>query len=481
MSDRKKFVFLTIFILAALLFAFVYISINGSHLTLHTHVFLGKDELPKYEYTFDNENVVKLTDARMEKGELVFEFDSLNQGETTFNFTYDYNGTDYMQSETQMTVGIFNILIYNSLGEVSFNGYMVLVYAIVVSFFAIMVVMLWIFAEHNKKGDFSHTMIACGGIGIYTAFLFLYITYKIINNSVVSIPRLASLIKETGGVLLIGLTPIMLFMSVMLAVSNIWLIRHEGRRPVNTLGIIFAVLWGVGMTFTLGGIIFLWKIPNSIFIWLLMIYIVAYFECMFISTVACTILATRFTPSLDRDYIIILGCAIRKDGSLTPLLKGRVDSAVAFEKKQFEKTGKHAIFVPSGGQGDDEVISEGEAMEKYLLGIGVPKERILREDKSVNTMQNMQFSGNIIKKHSGNIDNAKIAFATTNYHVFRGYILAKKCGFKAQGISAKTKPYFYLNAFLREFIGLLADKKWSHIAIILTIAVTVFAMYFFHI
>ena len=162
-------------------------------------------------------------------------------------------------------------------------------------------------------------------------------------------------------------------------------------------------------------------------------------------------------------------------------MKGRVDSAVAFEKKQFEKTGKHAIFVPSGGQGDDEVISEGEAMEKYLLGIGVPKERILREDKSVNTMQNMEFSKNIIEKHSGGIDNVKIAFATTNYHVFRGYILANKIGFKVQGISAKTKPYFYLNAFLREFVGLLADKKWSHIAIILTIAVTVFAMYFFHI
>ena len=120
-------------------------------------------------------------------------------------------------------------------------------------------------------------------------------------------------------------------------------------------------------------------------------------------------------------------------------------------------------------------------MEKYLLGIGVPKERIIREDKSVNTMQNMEFSKNIIEKHSGGIDNVKIAFATTNYHVFRGYILANKIGFKVQGISAKTKPYFYLNAFLREFVGLLADKKWSHIAIILTIAVTVFAMYFFHI
>ena len=61
----------------------------------------------------------------------------------------------------------------------------------------------------------------------------------------------------------------------------------------------------------------------------------------------------------------------------------------------------------------------------------------------------------------------KIAFSTTNFHVFRGCILARKCGFEAQGISAKTKLYFYLNAFLREFVGLLVDRLWQNLVCVL--------------
>ena len=155
---------------------------------------------------------------------------------------------------------------------------------------------------------------------------------------------------------------------------------------------------------------------------------------------------------------------------LCALLKGRVDSALKFEKAQFEKTGKHAVFVPSGGQGADEVMSEGEAMERYLLDQGVPAERILREDKSASTYENMKFSRAVIEKHCGNIREKLVAFATTNYHVFRGYILARKCRFYASGISAKTKTYFYPNAFLREFAGLLVDKKFTHAISILLIA-----------
>ena len=209
---------------------------------------------------------------------------------------------------------------------------------------------------------------------------------------------------------------------------------------------------------------FLMKLNYAWTIHLILVYILAYFECLFLSTVACTFLATRYTPPLDRDYIIILGCAIRADGTLTPLLKGRVDSAVAFEKKQFEKTGRHAVFVPSGGQGADEIISEGEAMENYLRSLDIPQEQIVREDKSVNTMQNMQFSRDVIRRHAGESAETNIAFATTNYHVFRGYILAQENGFDAKGISAKTKPYFYLNAFLREFVGLLVEGWWRHLA-----------------
>ncbi len=73
------------------------------------------------------------------------------------------------------------------------------------------------------------------------------------------------------------------------------------------------------------------------------------------------------------DYIITLGCAIRKDGSPTPILRGRIDRALAFEKEQFEKWNRQAKFVPSGGQGSDEVISEAESMKRYLTEQGVPE------------------------------------------------------------------------------------------------------------
>ena len=109
-------------------------------------------------------------------------------------------------------------------------------------------------------------------------------------------------------------------------------------------------------------------------------------------------------------------------------------------------------------------------MERYLIDQGAAPERICREDKSVNTFENMQFSKAVIEQSleaPADIDSAKIAFATTNYHVFRGYILAAKNGYTAKGISAKTKWYFFPNAFIREFIGLLADQVWRHIGIII--------------
>jgi uncharacterized SAM-binding protein YcdF (DUF218 family) len=116
--------------------------------------------------------------------------------------------------------------------------------------------------------------------------------------------------------------------------------------------------------------------------------------------------------------------------------------------------------VPSGGQGADEVVSESEAMRRYLTEQGYPDEQIVKEDKSVNTDQNIQFSRDRILEDAGTLDGIQAAFATTNYHIFRGYILSNKHKLNARGISAKTKWYFYPNAFLREFLGLLFEKKW---------------------
>lgn len=163
--------------------------------------------------------------------------------------------------------------------------------------------------------------------------------------------------------------------------------------------------------------------------------------------------------------VYILGCGIRKDGNLLPLLKGRVDKAIEFYNKQLEATGKKAVFVPSGGQGSDEIISEGEAMKRYLIENGIPEEQIIPETRSTNTLQNMKFSKELI----GN-SNANVAFSTTNYHVFRSGIFAGQAGLKAEGMGSKTKWYFWPNAFIREFVGLLVSQKKKVIALFLVAA-----------
>ena len=194
--------------------------------------------------------------------------------------------------------------------------------------------------------------------------------------------------------------PFILVFSVALCVSNLSLIRHEGRRFMNILGIILSFLLIAGEIFLLWFDSYVSGSQREILIHDLIANLFAcvylYFECMLIGAIVADAIAAKYEPERDKDYLIILGCGIRKDGTPSPLLRGRVDRALAFAKKQKEETGKDLIFVTSGGQGPDEVVSESESMKRYLLTQGVPAERILEENRSTDTRENMRFSKELI-------------------------------------------------------------------------------------
>ena len=180
-------------------------------------------------------------------------------------------------------------------------------------------------------------------------------------------------------------------------------------------------------------------------------------------------------PPYDRDCMLILGCMVREDGSLTPLLKGRADKALDFAQKQEAAAGKPLIFVPSGGKGADEPVAEGDAVAAYLESCGIEKDRILVENKSANTEENFRFSMELLKERFPE-EEIKVGFATTNYHVFRSGLLASRQKIKAEGIGSRTKGYFSLNAFVREFIATMVSEKKTHIhtlAILVILAVAI--------
>ena len=120
--------------------------------------------------------------------------------------------------------------------------------------------------------------------------------------------------------------------------------------------------------------------------------------------------------------------------------------------------GREAILIPSGGQGGDEPMPEAEAMGNYLRSCGIPERVILEENKSRNTYQNMAFSKKLIEEREGNANDKNVIFVTTNYHVFRSGIWAGLAGLRAEGLGSKTKWWFWPNAFVRECIGLLANR-----------------------
>ena len=486
MKINKKLLILIVLIIAALLFAVIYTVAVGSRFTAYTNTFVPNSSIEKIYASAKNEDVIELADARIaDDGEIILDFAALGEGKTDV----DVNVKTRFTGQTELTENPFTftftvtglgVIINNTKAWLNFQGYPVVLFVIMFILLISLVFIALMFFEYLKDGDFNYRMIACIGFGIFFAILLAFLLYKRANHALRYFQSFLTAFLDIGFEIFLAIAPVMLLLSVLLAVSNIWLMRHEGYRPVNALGIVFAIVWmaGTGLILYSNVITFIFHIVDPGLIQKITLYLCCYFGSMFIATVICAYLATKYRPPLDRDYIIILGCGIRSDGTLTPLLKGRVDAALEFEKEQFEKTGKHAVFVPSGGQGPDEVISESQAMKNYLLSQGIPEDLILMEDKSTNTMQNMQFSKEVIEQHAEDFSQCKIAFSTTNYHIFRGYILAKKNGFIAKGISAKTKKYFFPNAFLREYIGLLVDRKYTHIFFVLiTLAVFVLTQY----
>ena len=274
--------------------------------------------------------------------------------------------------------------------------------------------------------------------------------------------------------------PCIIILAFYSIITNAVLIKKEGFNPRNLLGIILGVFALLGLLGSQTLYYVVTKVLTSTdkqFIkYTLDICInatLSYLYTLIIATLYCNIKAANHLPTFDKDFIIIMGAKINKDGSLTPLLKGRADKAIEFAKKQYESTKKKVVYVPSGGKGSDEVIAEAEAIKNYLIQKGIDKKQIIIEDKSTSTIENMKFSKGKIDEIN---DKGNIVFSTTNYHVFRSGVIANNQGIDCEGIGSKTKWYFYTNALIREFIASLVQERRSHIVLILLINISLLVL-----
>lgn len=476
---KKTAIQITVAVLlcAALLLAGV--RLGGKTLTLHYEV---PPEATAVDVQFAPEGIAEVAESKVNvnDGSLEITFAPVGAGETTATILWEgVSEESFYASEMSNTLKVTqNGIITDSITR-NFTGWQYLVACIALLF--LLLAGIFYFAYRREAGKNISSYRAASNLGFAMFFLILSMlraenVWNILHGGT----------PGTVWALVIGLTasaqnfirwtaPVIAGFALLLAVSNLALMRHEGLRASNMLGIAvaFVMVAGAAAGIWLSYSRMIFPLRNEI----INIYsgIFTYFECLLAATVICALKAGRHSPAPDKDYIVILGCRIRPDGTLYPLIRARVDRAVRFAREQLASTGKRAVLVPSGGKGPDEPIAEAEAMAAYMRENGVPEEDILVEDRSATTMENMRFSRELIEKQG---KGCKAAFSTSSYHVFRGGILAKESGWEIEGMGAGTKWYFWPNAFIREFAGLLVNSKLQQIAAIGIIAAFSWALTF---
>lgn len=256
-----------------------------------------------------------------------------------------------------------------------------------------------------------------------------------------------------GAALLLML--VLLFGLYVLIALLFWNARLMAKRERRSLSNRLTLLAGLGLL-ALVAVSFIMQAVSGLpgwvrAIWTGILYSAVFYFFHIFVFLASVLLCNLARPKKCQQYIVVLGSGL-VGGKVPPLLAARINRAVRFYKQQAQKGVPPPRLVMSGGQGSDESRAEALAMRDYAVNAGVAKEDILVEKAAANTAQNMAFSKQLMDEASAGAPYRCI-FATSNYHLLRAGMLARRAGLPINGIGSKTALYYLPNALLREYIA----------------------------
>ena len=232
-------------------------------------------------------------------------------------------------------------------------------------------------------------------------------------------------------VMMITILVALLIVPIFLICNGIVMLKREGRSLANLLSLFFGIIIALGEIATLVAVLIpvfggkdwifetsLRRINRiSIFFSVTVIYISM---CFLVFMIYCVFL--QIIPrKRDFDYVIIHGAGLLDGDRISKLL-----------------------------------ISEAEAMARYLIDKGIPPEKIIKEDQSLTTFENLKFSKRIIEAREG---SKYTVLVTSNYHVYRALRYCRKNKMKCTGVGSHVAFYYWPSALIREFIAVHSEKK----------------------
>ncbi len=166
--------------------------------------------------------------------------------------------------------------------------------------------------------------------------------------------------------------------------------------------------------------------------------------------IALMVSANKKPPAPGADAVIVLGSGL-KNGGVSLTLKLRLDAALVYLQDNPE-----TLCVLSGGQGADEPISEAEAMRRYMQALGIDAPRLILEERSQNTNENIAFSRALLLERLAR--EPGVVIVSSDFHLFRGVALARGAGFiNPGGLGGHSYPPILPVYAVRETLGILKD------------------------
>lgn len=159
------------------------------------------------------------------------------------------------------------------------------------------------------------------------------------------------------------------------------------------------------------------------------------------------------------EVMVIFGCQVKPEGP-SILLRDRLDTALAYWEEH-----PGILIVVSGGKGDDEHQSEAQCMYDYLTAHGVDGERILMEDRSRNTHQNIQETINRVNRvvFSGEPEDfappSSFVLVSSDFHLSRILMLWERATGRTDNVTTLPAPVSHfpsrVQMFFREPLALV--------------------------
>jgi uncharacterized SAM-binding protein YcdF (DUF218 family) len=249
------------------------------------------------------------------------------------------------------------------------------------------------------------------------------------------------------------------FAALYLVGNGVTMVRKEGVRPATLLPLLagLAILAVIVLEVAADRV----GSPRLSLVTTVTVRLAGYLSFLCVSYVIYALIYSKLPVARRACYVVVLGAGLQDGGQVPRLLASRLERGRAVYEKLASR-GADPLLIVSGGKGSDEQVSEASAMARYLTDRGFPPGRLILEDRSASTGENLLFSKAIMDRQRPLVPgapSARCVIVTSGFHAFRAAIIARRLGINGQATGARTAGYYWPGAMLREFAAVLYSYK----------------------